>query len=26
MIAGEIYSGCNIVINGEDDNIKVEVK
>ena len=26
MIAGEIYSGCNIIIDGEDDNIKVEVK
>ena len=26
MIAVEIYSGCNIIIDGEDDNIKVEVK
>lgn len=26
MISGEIYSGCNIIIDGEDDNIKVEVK
>ena len=26
MIAGEIYSGCNIVIDGCDDNINVKVK
>lgn len=26
MIAGEIYNGCTIVVNGEDDNITIEVK
>ena len=26
MIAGEIYNGCNIVIDGENDNITVKVK
>lgn len=26
MIAGEIYNGCTIVVNGEEDNITIEVK
>ncbi|MEW9079372.1 ATP-dependent chaperone ClpB [Terrisporobacter glycolicus] len=26
MIAGEIYNGCTIVVNGENDNITIEVK
>lgn len=26
MIAGEIYNGCTIVVNGEDDNITIDVK
>ena len=26
MIAGEIYNGCTIVVNGEDNNITIEVK
>lgn len=26
MIAGEIYNGCTIVVNGEDDNITIEVE
>jgi len=26
MIAGEIYNGCTIVVDGEDDNITIEVK
>ena len=26
IISGEVYSGCSIVIDGENDNIKVEVK
>ncbi|WP_148556777.1 ATP-dependent chaperone ClpB [Terrisporobacter glycolicus] len=25
MIAGEIYNGCTIVVNGEDNNITIEV-
>lgn len=26
MIAGEIYNGCTILVDGEDDNITIEVK
>ena len=26
LIAGEIYNGCTIVVDGEDDNISIKVK
>lgn len=26
LIAGDIYSGCTIVVDGEDDNISIEVR
>ena len=26
MIAGEIYNGCTIIVDGEDDNITIKVK
>ena len=26
LIAGDIYSGCTIIVDGEDDNISIKVK
>ena len=26
MIAGEIYNGCTIIVDSEDDNIDIRVK
>ena len=26
MIAGEIYDGCTIVVDGDDDNISIKIK